>query len=220
MASACQEMGMALIGGETAEMPGVYHDEEIDVVGSIVGVVDYSRKLPRGKVQPGDAVIGIASTGLHTNGFSLARRALFEVGGLSVRDEVPGLGASIGEALLRPHKCYVNSVLPLLEDERIYAIAHITGGGLYDNIPRVLPANTRVIIEKRSWTPPAIFSLIQEMGNVSEVDMYHTLNMGIGLVILADRMSAPGIVQRLVEAGEAAAIIGEVQSGPQEVQIV
>jgi phosphoribosylformylglycinamidine cyclo-ligase len=220
MAEACKELGIALIGGETAEMPGVYHDEEVDVVGSIIGVVDFERKLPRGKVQPGDAVIGIASSGLHTNGFSLARRALFEVGGLSVRDEVPGLGATVGEALLRPHRAYVNAVLPLLEDDHVYAVAHITGGGLYDNIPRVLPANTRVMIEKRAWTPPPIFTLIQETGNIPEVDMYRTFNMGIGLTLMVDRVAAPGIVQRLNEAGESAAIIGEVQSGPQEVQLV
>jgi phosphoribosylformylglycinamidine cyclo-ligase len=157
MAHACSEVGAALIGGETAELPGVYHEDEFDVVGSIVGVVDAERKLPRSKVQSGDAVIGIASNGLHTNGYSLARRILFEVGGLSVRDEVPGLNATIGEALLRPHKCYFNSVYPLIqEDESIYAIAHITGGGLYDNVPRVLPADTRVTIEKRAWTPPPI----------------------------------------------------------------
>ncbi|RYG43723.1 phosphoribosylformylglycinamidine cyclo-ligase, partial [bacterium] len=119
MAQACQTLGCALIGGETAEMPGVYTEDEIDVVGSIVGVVDGDRKLPRGKASPGDSVIGIASNGLHTNGFTLARRALFEVGGLSVRDEVPGLGMTIGEALLVPHRCYVPAVLPLLEDERI-----------------------------------------------------------------------------------------------------
>jgi phosphoribosylformylglycinamidine cyclo-ligase len=220
MAEACASLKMPLIGGETAEMPGVYLDEEIDIVGTIIGVVDFPKRLPRGKVQPGDTVIGIASSGLHTNGYSLARRALFEVGGLSVRDQVPGLGATIGEALIRPHRCYVNAVLPLLEEESVYALAHITGGGLYDNVPRVLPANTRVVIEKRSWTPPAIFGLIQELGNVAEFDMYHALNMGIGMVLLVDRIAAPGIVQRLNEAGESAAVIGEVQSGPQEVQIV
>ena len=220
MAHACGEVGAALIGGETAELPGVYHEDEFDVVGSIVGVVDAERKLPRSKVQSGDAVIGIASNGLHTNGYSLARRILFEVGGLSVRDEVPGLNATIGEALLRPHKCYFNSVYPLIqEDESIYAIAHITGGGLYDNVPRVLPADTRVTIEKRAWTPPPIFHLIQEMGNVPESEMFRTFNMGIGMVLIADRMAASGLVQRLNEAGESAAIIGEVQDGSQDVQI-
>jgi phosphoribosylformylglycinamidine cyclo-ligase len=221
MAEACREVGASLIGGETAEMPGVYVEDEFDVVGSIVGVVDADRKLPRGKVQPGDFVVGIASNGLHTNGFSLARRALFEVGGLSVRDEVPGLGRTIGEELIRPHRCYFNPVWPLIqESEGIYAIAHITGGGLYDNIPRVLPSDCRVVIEKRSWTPLPIFQLIQTVGNVAENEMYRAFNMGIGMVLLVDRMVAPAVVQRLSDAGESAAIIGEVQSGAQDVQIL
>jgi phosphoribosylformylglycinamidine cyclo-ligase len=221
MADACRESGVALIGGETAEMPDVYHADEIDLVGTIVGIVDADRRLPRGKAQPGDAVIGIASNGLHTNGYSLARRALFEVGGLSVRDEVPGLGRTIGEELLRPHKSYFNSVYPLLqESEAITALAHITGGGLYDNIPRVLPSNARVHIDRRAWTPLPIFQLIQSVGNIPDHEMYRTFNMGIGLVLIVDRMNSPAIVQRLVDAGESAAIIGEVQPGSPEVQIM
>jgi phosphoribosylformylglycinamidine cyclo-ligase len=221
MASACAEVGAALIGGETAEMPGVYVEDEIDVVGSVIGLVDFEKKLPRGKMQPDDAVIGIASNGLHTNGYSLARRSLFEVGGLSVRDEVAGLGATIGEALLRPHKCYFNAVHPLIQEtEGIYAVAHITGGGLYDNIPRVLPSDVRVVIERRSWTPLPIFQLIQQTGNIPDAEMYRTFNMGIGMVLIVDRMLAPGLVQRLNEAGESAAVIGEVQAGANDVQIV
>jgi phosphoribosylformylglycinamidine cyclo-ligase len=221
MASACLDVGAALIGGETAEMPGVYHEDEIDVVGSVIGVVDFDRKLPRGKMQPGDAVIGIASNGLHTNGYSLARRALFDIGSLSVRDEVAGLGATIGEALLRPHKCYFNAVYPLLQEgEGIYAIAHITGGGLYDNVPRVIPADVRVLIERRSWTPLPIFQLIQQTGGIPDAEMYRTFNMGIGMVMIADRLLAPGLVQRLNEAGESAAVIGEVQAGANDLQIV
>ena len=221
MANACQEVGVALVGGETAEMPGVYHDEEIDIVGSVVGVVDQDRKLPRGKLQPGDAVVGIASNGLHTNGYSLARRALFEVGGLSVRDIVPGLTTTFGEELLKPHRCYFNSVYPLLEEvDGILAIAHITGGGLYDNLPRVMPADVRLMIEKRSWTPQPIFQHIQSVGNIPDIEMYRTFNMGIGMVLLVDRAVASAVVQRLVEAGEAAAVIGEVQAGSHDVQIM
>lgn len=221
MAEACQAVGAALIGGETAEMPGVYTEEEIDVVGAIVGLVDAEKKLPRGKVQAGDSVIGIASSGLHTNGFSLARRSLFEMGGLSVRDKVPGLETTIGEELVRPHKCYFNSVYPILQDtERVYAVAHITGGGLYDNIPRVMPADVRVMIEKRSFTPLPIFQLIQEVGKIPDIEMYRAFNMGIGMVLLVDRMVAPTVVDRLNEAGEAAAIIGEVQAGSHDVQIL
>jgi phosphoribosylformylglycinamidine cyclo-ligase len=221
MAEACQQVGAALIGGETAEMPGVFAEDEFDVVGSIVGVVDASKKLPNGLVEGGDAVIGLASNGLHTNGYSLARRALFEIGGLSVRDGIPGLTTTIGEELVRPHKSYFQTVYPLLQAEaHINAIAHVTGGGLYDNLPRVLPADRRIVIERRAWTPPPLFALIQEVGGISDIEMFRTFNMGIGLVLIADRSSAAGIVQRLNESGESAAIIGEVQAGGQDVQIL
>ena len=222
MTEACKEVGMPLIGGETAEMPGVYVEDEIDLVGSIVGVVDQDRRLPRGKPSTGDAVIGIASNGLHTNGFSLARRALFELGGYSVRDEVPELlGRSIGEELLRPHRCYFNSVYPLIQEvEGITAVAHITGGGLLDNVPRVIPSDQRILIERRWWTPLPIFNLIQQAGNIPDNEMYRAFNMGIGMVIVVDRMLAPAVIQRLMDAGESAAIIGEVQEGSNDVQII
>ena len=221
VAAACRELGMPLLGGETAEMPGVYHEDEIDIVGAIVGVVDEAKRLPRGKLVVGDAVVGIASNGLHTSGYSLARRALFDVGGLSVRDGVPGLNSTIGDELVRPHRSYVNAVLPLLEEsDAVRGVVHITGGGFYDNIPRVLTSGVRVIIEKNKWTPLPIFGLIQETGNVPDVEMYRTFNMGIGMVLLVDRTAAPGIVQRLNDAGEHAAIVGEVQSGAKEVQLV
>lgn len=221
MADACKEIGCVLIGGETAEMPGVYHDDEIDVVGAIVGIVDGTKRLPRGKAQPGDAVIGIASNGLHTNGFSLARRAIFEVGNLSARDETPGTGRTIGEDLLAPHRCYFNSVFPLIQKyEGLHAVAHITGGGLYDNIPRVLPSDVKVVIERSSWTVPPIFQLIQALGSIPAVEMFRTFNMGIGMVLIVDRDEAHGVVNDLLAAGEAAAIIGEVQAGTQDVQII
>lgn len=221
MAQACQEIGCALIGGETAEMPGVYHDDEIDIVGAIVGIVDSAKRLPRGKPEPGDAVIGIASNGLHTNGFSLARRALFEVGNLSARDETPGTGRPIGEELLLPHRCYFNSVYPLIQNQPgLFGVAHITGGGLYDNIPRVLPSDVRVSIERQAWTVPPIFRLIQEMGQIPDVEMFRAFNMGIGMVLIVERTYAPSVVDALQAAGEAAAVIGELQSGSQDVQII
>jgi phosphoribosylformylglycinamidine cyclo-ligase len=221
MAEACKEVDLALIGGETAEMPGVYVEDEIDIVGAVVGVVDQDKKLPRGKPKPGDAVIGIASNGLHTNGYSLARRALFEVGGLSIHDQMPSLGRSIGDELLRPHKSYFHSVYPILQDvPEVTACAHITGGGLFDNVPRVLPADLRIVIERRSWTPLPIFQLIQSTGNIPDHEMFRAFNMGIGMVLLCDRMAAPAIVQRLQDSGESAALIGEVQDGPHDVQIL
>lgn len=221
MSQACIEAECALIGGETAELPGVYVEDELDVVGTIVGVVDAENKLPRSKPSPGDAIVGIASDGLHTNGFSLARRALFDVGGLSVRDEVPGLGSSIGDELLRPHRCYYRSVYPLLQEmPQIHALAHITGGGLYDNLPRVIPNDVQAIIDRRSWSPLPIFRLIQESGHISDAEMFRSFNMGIGMVVLVDKEYAPAVVQRLNQAGESAAIIGSVQKGPNDVQIL
>ena len=221
MIEACASVGAALIGGETAEMPGVYHDGEVDLVGSIVGVVDYERRLPRGKMGAGDAVVGLMSDGLHTNGYSLARRALFDYGNMSVRDEVPGTGSTIGEELLRPHRCYFNSVYPLLQQaEGIHAVAHVTGGGLFDNLPRVMPSDVRAVIERRSWPNLPIFSLIQATGNIPDHEMYRAFNMGIGLVLFCDRFQAPALVERLNEGGERAMVIGEVQAGPHDVQIV
>jgi phosphoribosylformylglycinamidine cyclo-ligase len=219
MAAACEATGTALIGGETAEMPGVYVDEEIDVVGSIVGIVESELRYPKRTVA-GDAVIGIASNGLHTNGFSLARKALFEAGNLSVRDVLSDGQTTIAEALLAPHRCYFNSVFPLLgENSPINAIAHLTGGGFYDNIPRVLSSNTRVVIEKRAWDVPEIFQLIQNAGNIAEEETYHAFNMGIGMVLIVERSSAPAILDALTESGETAMLIGETQAGNPEVHI-
>jgi phosphoribosylformylglycinamidine cyclo-ligase len=221
MTEACASVGCALIGGETAEMPGVYVEDEIDIVGSIVGVVDANKKLPRGKMEPGTAIIGLMSDGLHTNGYTLARRALFELGGYSVRDEIPTLGNSLGAELLRPHRCYFEPVYPLLQDsEAIFAIAHVTGGGLYDNLPRVMPSDVRAVIERRSWTVPPIFRLIQEAGNVPDQEMFRAFNMGVGMVLFALREAAPTILQKLHLSGQTAAIIGEIQSGAHDVQIV
>lgn len=218
---ACNNVGASLVGGETAEMPGVYHDGEVDLVGSIVGIVDYDKRLPRGKMSAGDAIIGLMSDGLHTNGYSLARRALFEVGGMSVKDEVPGTGESIGDALLKPHRCYFNSVYPVIQQsDAVYAIAHVTGGGLNDNLPRVMPSDVRAVIERRSWNTPPLFTLIQALGNIPDHEMYRAFNMGIGLVLFVDRFQAPNIVQFLNEAGEQAMVIGEIQGGSQDVQIV
>lgn len=220
IADACTTHGCALIGGETAEMPDVYVDDEIDVVGTIVGVVDQDRRLPKGKMQPGDVVIGIGSDGLHTNGYTLARRALFEVGGLSVRDYVPGTSLTIGEALLMPHRSYLQPLWPLVEGGAISALAHITGGGFHDNIPRVLASDVQVAIDRRSWQAPPIFRLIQETGGIADAEMFRTFNMGIGMVAIVAREDAPRCLDFLRSAGEFAAAIGEVQRGSRDVQIV
>ncbi|MCU0315384.1 MAG: phosphoribosylformylglycinamidine cyclo-ligase [Fimbriimonadaceae bacterium] len=219
-AEACQAVQCALVGGETAEMPGVYTDAEIDVVGAIVGVVDYELRLPRQKARPGDRLIGIASNGLHTNGYSLARRVLFEVGGLSVRDLLPGSDETLGTALLKPHTCYFQSVYPLLAERGVLGIAHITGGGLYDNLPRCLPSDVQAKIVKNSWEPLTIFQVIQTLGNVPDVEMYRTFNMGIGMVLVVEQDISEVVVSRLNETGVFAAEIGKLQSGPNDVIIV
>jgi phosphoribosylformylglycinamidine cyclo-ligase len=221
-AAACAEVGCALIGGETAEMPGVYHDGEIDLVGSVVGVVDFDRKLPKPMASAGDRLVGIASNGLHTNGYSLARKALLDVGGMSVRDALPGTEMTIGEALLLPHKCYFNSVHPLLQEfPSILAAAHITGGGLSDNLPRVLTAsNLTFKINRRSWEPLPIFRMIQAMGRIEDAEMYRAFNMGIGMVLIVQQEDSAAVVERLNAAGEHAAEIGKLQPGPLEVEIV
>lgn len=219
-AEACEAQGCALIGGETAEMPGVYLDDEIDIVGTIVGVVEADKKLPNGMARAGDKVIGIASDGLHTNGYSLARKALFEMAGLSVRDTLAD-GMAIGDALLAPHRCYAKPVHMVMEEMGgIHAIAHITGGGLYDNIPRVLPSDLQVLLDRRTFTPPEIFQLIQRSGDVPDYEMYRSFNMGVGMVLIVDKELAAALVTRIGQLGENAAIIGEIQNGPNDVQIV
>lgn len=222
-AEACQAVGCALVGGETAEMPGVYADEEIDVVGAIVGLVDASRRLPRPKAKAGDKLVGIASNGLHTNGYSLARRAFFEVGGLSVRDPLPGGDdiETIGEALLRPHLSYFNAVYPLIQEtEAVYAAAHITGGGISDNLMRVLPSDLTAVVYRSNWMPLPVFQAIQTLGHVSDTEMYRAFNMGIGMVLLVDAEATPMVLGHLERSGVHAAEIGELQDGTPDVQIV
>ncbi len=221
-AEACAAVDCVLIGGETAEMPGVYTDGEIDIVGTIVGVVDAEQKLPRGIQKPGDRIIGLASNGLHTNGYSLARKVLFDHAGLSVRDPLPGAeDVTIADALLAPHTCYFNAIYPLIQQfPGISAVAHITGGGLTDNLPRVLQYEVQAKIIKRSWTPLPIFEAIQTLGKVDDADMYRTFNMGIGMVIVVDADEAGAVLNALSETGVYAAEIGKLSTGSRDVQIV
>lgn len=220
-AEACQAVGCALIGGETAEMPGVYEDAEIDIVGSIVGVVDEPNKLPRPRISAGDRLIGLASNGLHTNGYTLARKVLFIDHSLSVRDPLPGFEEmTIAEALLQPHTCYFNAVYPLIQSDHIKAAAHITGGGLYDNLPRVLPSNVQAKINRRTWEPLPIFQVIQQLGQIPDADMYRAFNMGIGMILVVDDDSADHVINSLNESGTHAASIGKIISGSKDVQIV
>jgi len=183
LARACRENGCALLGGETAEMPGFYKDGEYDVAGFIVGCVERDRLIDGRGIAPGDVLIGIPSSGLHTNGYSLARSIAFERLRLDVRDLVPELGVTVGEALLAPHRSYLPIVRPLLEARVIKGMAHITGGGITDNLPRVLPTGTEAVIRMGSWEVPPVFTWLQRGGAVPREDMLRTFNMGIGLIL-------------------------------------
>jgi phosphoribosylformylglycinamidine cyclo-ligase len=185
MACACRDNGCALLGGETAEMPGFYADGEYDVAGFIVGVVDRPRLIDGRAVAPGDALVGVPSSGLHTNGYSLARRIVFERLGLAVEDYVPELGRTVGDALLEPHRSYLSGVRPSLGSGRIKAMAHITGGGITENLPRALPPGTAAIVDRRAWEVPPLFEWLQRSGDVPRDDMLRTFNMGIGLIVVA-----------------------------------
>jgi phosphoribosylformylglycinamidine cyclo-ligase len=218
VAEGCRRAGCALLGGETAEMPDFYARGEYDLAGFIVGVADRANILDGSRVKPGDVLLGLASDGLHTNGFSLARKALFEAAGYTV-DSVPdGLDEPLGDALLRPHRCYAGAVLPLLPGGAIHAMAHITGGGLVDNIPRSLPEGCGVEIDRGAWNVPALFRVIQQAGDIPETEMYRAFNMGIGMVLIVDVDTAESVASALREAGETVYRIGVVAPGRRAVE--
>ncbi len=214
IAEGCSQSGCALIGGETAEMPGMYSEGEYDIAGFTVGVVDKSKIVNGSRIAPGDTVIGLASSGVHSNGFSLVRKLLLEEAGYALTDKLPELGgASLGDVLLAPTKLYVKPVLSLLEKVDVKGMAHITGGGFIENIPRVLPEGVNVEINYGSWPILPIFDLLQKKGNVSNRDMFTTFNMGIGLVIVVAEDQAEAAVAALKQAGETPYVIGKVTEG-------
>ena len=211
VAAGCRQNGCALLGGETAEMPGFYADGEYDLAGFVVGLVDRARIIDGRSIEPGDVLIGLPSSGLHTNGYSLARRILFEKLGLRVDSVVDALDCTVGEELLRTHRSYQAAVRPVIEAGCVKGIAHITGGGLTDNVPRVLPAGCAAAIDPERWTIPPIFDFLREQGDVPLAEMYRTFNMGIGLVVVCAREDAHRVLSKLVTCGEiGAALIGEV----------
>jgi len=219
IAEGCRENGCVLLGGETAEMPGFYAEGEYDVAGFIVGVVDRERIIDGKLISPGDVLLALPSVGLHTNGYSLARKLFFEVAGYNVNTQLEPVGATVGETLLQQHKSYLRQLEGLLDSGTIKGLAHITGGGLTDNIPRILPEGTAVQIDKDSWPVLRIFTLMQEIGNVAESEMYRTFNMGIGMVIACAEADAGSIKTHFSEQGERCYEIGRVIEGRQEVTI-
>jgi len=213
-AKSCKAGGCALVGGETAQMPGMYHPGEYDLAGTIVGVVDRSKMIDGRRIKPGDVVIGLPSNGLHTNGYSLARKVLFETMGLKLNAKLPGVTQPLGEELLRVHRNY-QPLLATLPDKLVKGIAHITGGGLVDNFPRVLPENCDAVIETKRWKVPALFQIIQENGKVDPAEMYQVFNMGIGMTLVVAEADAREAV-RLTRGRP----IGRIEKGSKKVQLV
>jgi phosphoribosylformylglycinamidine cyclo-ligase len=207
----CQEAGCALIGGETAEMPGFYPDGEYDLAGFCVGVVEADRLIDGSEIRVGDRIIGLASSGLHSNGFSLARRVLLEEGKFRLEDKVAGLEEPLGLTLLKPTKIYVKSILNLLKNFNIRGIVHITGGGFIDNIPRIVPGPCRAMIHKNSWPVPPIFDFIKEVGNVADEEMLRVFNMGIGMIVIVAEKEHDEIMERLDKLGEKGYALGTVE---------
>ena len=214
LARGCRENGCALLGGETAEMPGFYGYGEYDVAGFIVGLVARARIVDGSSIGAGDVLIGLPSSGLHTNGYSLARRIAFDVAGLRPSSVVPELGATIAEALLVPHRSYLASVTPLLESGRIKGMAHITGGGITENLPRIVPAGLHAVVDLSSWNAPPIFEWLERTGEVPREDMLRTFNMGIGLIVVCGAADERRVVDELAASGEPSARrIGEIRAG-------
>ena len=209
----CTEFSCPLIGGETAEMPGTYAPGDYDLAGFILGIVDRSRALTGEAVREGDVLLGLPSSGLHTNGYTLARKVLFDAMGLRVDTRVPELGATVGEALLAPHRAYLAALEPLIERRKIRALAHITGGGFAGNIPRVLPKGLGARIRLDAWTPPPLFRLIERGGQVAGDEMYRTFNMGIGMVAVVAPADLHEVEHSLERRGERSVLIGTVTDG-------
>ena len=217
----CKTCECALLGGEMAELPGLYAPGEYDLAGTIVGIAEKAKLINGSDVRPGDALVGLGSTGLHTNGYSLARKLLFETAGYEVNTYVERLGTTVAQALMAPHRCYTPSILPLLESLCIRGIAHITGGGLIDNLPRVLPEGLGARIFRRSWEQPSVFSLLQEIGQIEDLEMFQTFNMGVGLVLVVPPDQAEKTLEDLAKTEASSFHLGEVVKDPNHaVQIV
>ena len=219
VANACKESGCALIGGETAEMAGFYLNGEYDIAGFSVGVVEKSKVITSARVQEGDVLLGLPSTGVHSNGFSLVRKIVFDRQGMKGDEYIEELGKTIGEELLTPTRLYPKVCLPLIEKFNLHGMVHVTGGGFYDNIPRALPDDLAVVIDDDAWEMPVIFQLLQKWGNVDWKEMYRTFNMGIGMILIVSQEEAEKVKAHLSGAGETVYTIGRVVRGQHDVTI-
>jgi phosphoribosylformylglycinamidine cyclo-ligase len=220
LAKGCRESGCALLGGETAEMPGFYADGEYDIAGFIIGVVDRARVIDGKRIQAGDVVLALPSVGLHTNGYSLARKLMFEVAGYAPDTFIEELGTTAAGELLKPHRSYLGALDGLLDSGLIKGLAHITGGGLLENIPRILPAGTAVEIEAGTWPVLPVYRLLEGLGNVAAREMYRTFNMGVGMVVVVGEADAERVRAHFDSVGEASYQIGRVVAGDHTVTII
>jgi len=210
MAEACRKAGVAIIGGETAELPGMYRENEYDVAGVMTGVVEKEKIIDGSKIRPGDVLIGLASNGLHTNGYTLARKVVFEIAGLGLEDIPEGCGKPAGKLLLEPHINYAPAVLEFLESWEVRGMAHITGGGIAENLARILPERIEARVNRGSWPVLPLFEFIQKAGNVPQADMERTFNMGIGFILVIDEKTAGEALEFFAERGHYACRIGEI----------
>ena len=213
VALGCRENGCALLGGETAQMPDFYAPGEYDLAGFVVGVAEREQVLDGSAVAVGDVLIGIASTGLHTNGYTLARRIVFDQLGLGPDDAFPTTGRSVADELLEAHKSYLRPLLPLVEGGRVHALAHITGGGVPGNLPRVLPPGLGAVVQRDSWELPPVFGVLQQSGSLTLEEMDRVFNMGVGMIAIVPPAHADGMVASLRSAGETAWVMGEIEAG-------
>ncbi len=213
VAGACEESGCALLGGETAEMAGFYGDGDYDVAGFAVGIVDRPKLITGESIKAGDVILGLPSSGVHSNGFSLVRKIVFELQGLGIDDVVPEFGKTVGEELLTPTRLYPKAVLPLIQKEQVKGMAHITGGGFYENIPRVLPKGVCARVDVNAWPRLPVFSKLQEWGNVAWPEMYRTFNMGIGMILIVSADDAAAVKADLEARDEAVYEIGRIEDG-------
>lgn len=220
LATGCRYAGCALIGGETAEMPGMYTPGEYDIAGTIVGVVDRAKIVDGHSVEVGDAVIGLRSSGLHTNGYSLARKVCFEVAGLRCDDPMPGTGRSVGEALLEPHRSYAKIIQVLMAAVDVRAMAHVTGGGITENLPRALPEELGAEIDLGTWTVPPIFTFLKKTGDIADMEMLRAFNVGMGFLVVVPEAQADKALDVLQQMGEQPARVGRVVAGGNKVTYV
>lgn len=218
IAAGCRQSGCALIGGETAEMPSFYDEDEYDLAGFAVGVVEKRKIIDGSKIKPGDKLIGLASTGLHSNGYSLVRKVLFEESGYTVNDILPELRRPLGDVLLAPTRIYAKTIMALLKEFDIHGMAHITGGGITENTPRMLPKGSQALIRRGTWDAHPIFNLIQKKAQVDDNEMYRDFNMGIGMILAVPAKQAAAVTKRAKKLGEKAYPIGEIGKGKQVVK--